>query len=682
MKTNFCFLVISLLCWQGFVSAQVVDDFSDGDLSNNPAWNGETALFQVNSAFELQSNGNPANDTIYLSTPNTRLNDTEWRFRIRYNFGPSTTNNLRVYLVSDQSDLEGDLQGYFLRVGESGTSDSYDLYRQDGSNLVQMIDGIDGRAGSNIDALVKISRDGMGNWSLATDTDNSGVFTLEGNVFDDTYASTAHTGFWVKHSSTRNQSFFFDDFYIGDPILDLSPPVLQSVVPQSATELLLTFDENLDLSSSEDVNHYSINQGIGNPLLAERDGNNETEVLLTLAAPLQNGQSYQLSVLDVMDQNGNGIDPAQQFDFSFLIPEQAIFKDIIFHEIMPDPSPVVNLPEVEYIELHNRSDKIIDLAAWTLSNGSSVASLPSYILTPGDYVVLLKNADINAFTFNNKIVTSSSVALVNGGDNLGLRDANGTLIDTLDYLQIWHEPAKADGGYSLEIIDPDELDCPPRSNWSSSVDTRGGSPGIFNSLAPIPDTEAPVIQTFQVLSPTLIRICFNEAMDPVGLVDESQYTIDQGIGIPSNAVVLEPDRLCVDLSLSGSLQQGTIYTLTVGSVQDCKGNELGGDKSLMIVRGRPPLANDIVITEFMADPTPRLGLPEAEFIELYNRSDDVIDLNGYQLSDGNAEASLDNALLFPGEYGIVCSINDSAAFVPFGKIFPVFGLPGLGCRSM
>ena len=69
------------------VDAQLIDDFSDGDFSNNPIWTGQDSLFFVNSSFELQLNdtGNVANEA-YLVTNTGVLNINDsitWDFRIK-----------------------------------------------------------------------------------------------------------------------------------------------------------------------------------------------------------------------------------------------------------------------------------------------------------------------------------------------------------------------------------------------------------------------------------------------------------------------------------------------------------------------------------------------------------------------------------------------------------------------
>src|SRR5258706_14954234 len=93
------FLFITELCF-----AQVTDNFSDGDFTNSPAWSGDAAQFVVNTGFQLQLRSSRT-DSTYLSVPNTvSLNNCEWTFSILPNLPPSSSNNTRVYPVSDQQD--------------------------------------------------------------------------------------------------------------------------------------------------------------------------------------------------------------------------------------------------------------------------------------------------------------------------------------------------------------------------------------------------------------------------------------------------------------------------------------------------------------------------------------------------------------------------------------------------
>jgi len=75
-----------------YATAQLADNFSDGDFSSNPAWGGNTADWIVNSALRLQSNNTVANSSFYLSTPSTVATGTQWELYVQLAFNPSSAN--------------------------------------------------------------------------------------------------------------------------------------------------------------------------------------------------------------------------------------------------------------------------------------------------------------------------------------------------------------------------------------------------------------------------------------------------------------------------------------------------------------------------------------------------------------------------------------------------------------
>jgi hypothetical protein len=661
------------------LSAQVQDDFSDGNLSANPAWGGETGLFEVTNG-ELQSNGPAATDTLYISTASTRLASTEWRLYMRYDQAPSTSNFPRFYLVSDQADLEGPLNGYFVQAGESGSADSYDLFRQTGSSVVKIIDGTAGRAANEIDAIVRVLRDAAGNWTLYSDVERSGTFALEGSVLDNTHAGAAFTGIWLKHSSTRNRSFFFDDLYIGNPIVDSQPPSLLSAAALSATQVRAVFSEPLSAASASSPSNYLILPGIGAPILAQPEAGNPSAVTLSLPSSLANNTQYQLQASGIADLAGN-VMPAQQVaDFAYVVFDQAAPADIRIHEIMADPTPSAGLPDAEYLELHNRSGKTLNLAGWKLSNGTTVSTLPSFILAPGSYVALCPQALAGALAaFGPSLGLASWPALVNSGDNLGLRSPQGLLIDSVDYLQSWYQdPAKDDGGYSLEMIDPDNLSCAPRSNWQASRSPVGGTPGDANSLAGLPqDQTPPSLLSVAPLGSDTLRLCFDGSLDTASLSGPGKFFVNNQIGQPLRVIPEAPDFACVKLLLEEQLTPSILYEVTVSDIADCSGNLLTAPLTASFLIGLPPEPGDIVINELLPDPDPRRSLPDGEFVEIYNRTTKALDLSGCSLSDGGSPAVIEAGVIGPQGYVILCSEADAAAFSAFGPAISISSFPSL-----
>lgn len=77
---------------------------------------------------------------------------------------------------------------------------------------------------------------------------------------------------------------------------------------------------------------------------------------------------------------------------------------------------------------------------------------------------------------------------------------------------------------------------------------------------------------------------------------------------------------------------------------------------------------ELVITEVMADPDPPAGnLPNAEYVEIYNRSSIPVNLTGWILYEGSSRA-LPVKVLQPGGYLILCANADTQSFLPYGLV--------------
>lgn len=79
--------------------------------------------------------------------------------------------------------------------------------------------------------------------------------------------------------------------------------------------------------------------------------------------------------------------------------------------------------------------------------------------------------------------------------------------------------------------------------------------------------------------------------------------------------------------------------------------------------------NDLVITEIMADPSPKVDLspysfPEVEYLELFNASSLPANLKGFQLQIGTRMYSLSEVVLNPNEYLILCAENSREFWPP------------------
>ena len=137
MRPHFLLFIIPFIAVQ--ICAQINEDFSDGDFTNNPTWQGDVNNFIVNTNNELQLNAPSVRDTSFLSVETGILDfssNVSWEFYVKLDLSPSNSNNFRFYLTSDNANLKGSLNGYFIRVGVKGGGCSGLMYELDFDNIL------------------------------------------------------------------------------------------------------------------------------------------------------------------------------------------------------------------------------------------------------------------------------------------------------------------------------------------------------------------------------------------------------------------------------------------------------------------------------------------------------------------------------------------------------------------
>ncbi len=620
---------------QNFTYTEVLltDDFVDNDYTQNPAWTPNLPTDWTIENGRLRSNASTENYNFYISAPNTRATVAEWEMDINLALPTSSTNFVDVYLASAQANLQSTTNsGYFVRIGR--TQDDLTLYKFVGTTNTLLIDGTDAKTNAPDNKIkLKVSRDANNVWKLFADYTGTGTdYELEGTTTDNTYLSTAFFGLRVQQSTASFfNKHFFDNVTVRGYVPDTTLPTLISTEPLSATELLLTFSETLGNASAQNTANYSVNNGIGLPASAQLQGSKK--VLLTFAQSFVSATNYALTAQNVADLEGNKLLTVQQ-PFTFVQTFAPAYNDLIITEIMADPlgsaQPLNPLPNVEYIELHNRSNKILNLKNCTIEDEGTTKTIATtnLILNPNEYILLCEAGQAsNLQVFGRTVGIPSFLSLTNGGERLTLKNGQASLVFSVRYTDSWHtSTSKKDGGWSLEMRDV-KNPCLEQGNWTSSIATRGGTPATANSVAEtLNDLTAPVLLRTEAIDANTLRLTFNEKMDAQAL-QSATYQLSNGLAIQSRTIEV-PTFTRLLLTLTATLELGTTYTLTINGLKDCNQNVLPNTQATFALPA-PDATGDIVLNEILFNP--RTG--GVDFVELYNASNKFINLKDWKLAN-------------------------------------------------
>ncbi len=661
------YLLFSILVLKTFAFGQVTEDFTDGNFSTNPTWNGSTADYIVNSSQQLQLNNTIA-ATSYLSIPHqlTTLSGKEWRFYIKQSFAGSGSNYGRVYLAADNSDLTLVQNGYYLQFGEAGSIDAIRLYKLENGTSSVICSGSDGQIVNSVTASIRVKRSAAGEWSVFADFAGGDSYVLQATGNETSTLLGTNFGFLNVYTASNATKFFYDNIYIGDEIFDVAPPVLDTVTVISVSQIDVKFNEAITQASGELISNYSISPSIGISSIAI-DGTDPSLFHFNLNGNLVNGTTYILSASNIVDLAGNSA-TLQSKNFQYLVSDLAQKGDVIITEFFPDPSPVIGLPEVEFVEIYNKSNKIFNLQGWKIGDASSDGTLGAGWLLPGEYKVLTATANVPLFSAQ-AIGVTSFPSLNNAGDDVVLKDNLGLVLDKLTFTDDWYkDEIKKAGGYTLELINPNDP-CSDEDNWIASNSTTGGTPGAVNSVNNLtPDSEAPTVDLLLALAPNFLEVHFSEGMDSSSL-STAVFAINPNLTIQNRFIQGEFPKM-MTLQFNETFVGSLTYNLQLENIADCSMNET--NYSGQFILPEPPLKGDVIINEILQNP--KNG--GQDWIELYNNSSKVINLKDWQLANfdddtiANFKTIFDNFLLEPNEYVVVGKDSN------FVKMNYPFAVPG------
>ena len=658
-------LLLLLFPLVGF--AQFIDNFSDENFTANPEWVGDVDKFIVNVSHELQLNDSSPSSTnsTYLATTSEIIDNASWEFTVRMSFNPSGSNYCDVFLVSNTSNLNNVSEGYFVRIGYSysgaspNSTKAVNLHRKNSANDQIIIQGIADRINSNNNNVrVKVTRDSDGNWKLFSDISGGTAYQLEGETTDDTYKNSNFFGVKCIYNTTtgRSTGFYFKNFIV-ESFIDNEPPSIIEVSSASANEINVRFSEPVNIETAKNVENYSLNNGYQHPDLIYETPNMTNTVTLHYNTNFNDNDEYTLTVKGIADLYGNVMKP-QEIKLVFLKEH-----DIIISEIMARAEPPVLLPNAKYVELYNRSNTNVNISSWRFSLGTTTRNIPDYIINAKSYVILCNPADVEKFTeigIENVLGVPNFTLNVSAGI-LTLRNKDNKIIHTVSYTDSWiNDNFKKRGGYSLEMIDLNNP-CGQSENWTGSTDPRGGTPGIKNStVAENSDKTPPYPVAAEIIDDDTVVLYFSETLLEKYAKDKENFSITEFENQkPIWISAKEPDFSVISMKFENTFEVGKPYTLNIAtSIKDCVGNPVNSNTSIIIAIAKPVDRKDIVINEILFNPY----TGEKSFIEIYNRSDKILDLKQLYLSNHNSRGEMDNTvqistishLLFPEQY---CAIT-------------------------
>ena len=418
---------------------------------------------------------------------------------------------------------------------------------------------------------------------------------------------------------------------------DSSTPKVMDIKWLDVDSLLLVFSETVNFTGRNPAEIFNI-ESLSVSIDMVYYGYSDMQVLI-IHQILDSGKVYKLRIRDLYDcENHAMADTLVQFGLG----RPANFNDILISELMVDEVPSAGLPESEYIELLNRSDKLLRTANTYLFDDSRTYNLPDQLLLPGVYYLLVPSSKMELFSANPFIIPMDKFPrLNNDGKMIGIYSNTKGLLFSIHYEKSWYKYLdRSEGGYSLEMVDTNNP-CGGIYNWSASLAENGGTPGRVNSVeADNPDLMGPVITQAHGLEDNRIFIMFNEKLHPDCFGSLTLFVDENNM---EHLWVYDTISLsCLEVYAPPPSNNAYRYEVKISGAKDCVGNPMKNSNIPFPVYV-PAIADsgEVLINEILFNPKPG----GVDWIEIYNLSGKHFDLRNWQISNSKTSDTGDAAFI-------------------------------------
>ena len=342
------------------------------------------------------------------------------------------------------------------------------------------------------------------------------------------------------------------------------------------------------------------------------------------------------------------------------------------------------------------SSEIINEAEWSFYvklafNPSSSNYMDIYLVSDEDnlknplngYFVRIGNTQDEVSLYRQSGASSTSIKIIDGADqrvDFSIVECNIKVTKTNENFWELFVDTDLNGNYISEgtTMDNEHFFSKYFGILCTYTSTRSDKfffDKLFISGKPFLDETAPTFDTLLVTSDSTIQVIFSEKIN-LSSANTANYLVDKSIGNPYSTIQ-ENDSIVI-LSFQNKFENQVAYLLNIHGIEDPFSNVME-NLSIPFTYLAPYTItfNDVLITEIMADPNPGVDLPEYEYLEIFNPSQETYTINKMTLVVGGDTVTLSDFSMLPEEYMILCQSSAVEHLEKYGKTLSVTNWPSL-----